>query len=721
MEQVEPGPSRWRHRAGQWLWVLLVFVGIGAVLGAALLRWAAAALLATPLVAIALLVQVLLPGFALLRLLWPRTADLLEQWPLAAALSIGVPPIVLLLCDVVGLRWGGWQSWLFLAICAAVVVWPRRDGSRRYVLWAVRSLLVPDQLLLVLLTVLAVLVRLYATRELLVGSFGDSYHHTLIAQLLVDHGGLFSSWQPYAPLRTFTYHFGFHSNVAWLHWLSGTAVAEAVIVVGQILNALVVPTTFALTRRLTGDSRAALWAAVIAGFVSVLPAYYVNWGRYTQLAGQTELAGVALVWLALIDSAVMGRLRSRSGIGLVVLAGLATAGILLTHYRIAVFAAGLILAYSLIVLIVNRPVPRNTITAEARNSRIQTVVQMALAGGVATLLALLLFAPWAMRLRASKMARIGQALAGSTIGAEQFNNALPLSVVLSFHAKYYLVVLALLGLLALLWRRNNGGAVIGLWALLVWLLANPHMLGLFGTGIIDNFSVLLANYLVLAPLGGYGLALICAGLGRSVEQGAQRAGLLQPRFARHLDHPQRRWWQQPTTLFSILLGAFVVAWGLSWQRQIAEPQFQLFTAADAEAMTWIVQHVPPDDKIFVNGLSSYGGTVYAGSDGGWWIPYESGRQTNIPPYVQGVEEGEQPNYQQHVTAENDRIMHLPISSAAAAEALRAAGYDYLYNGPADTTPSGEYISTQAIGSSPLYRQVYQRDGVTIWQIVGATN
>lgn len=40
------------------------------------------------------------------------------------------------------------------------------------------------------------------------------YQHTLMAQLLVDYQGLFQPWQPYAALKTFTYHFGFHANVS---------------------------------------------------------------------------------------------------------------------------------------------------------------------------------------------------------------------------------------------------------------------------------------------------------------------------------------------------------------------------------------------------------------------------------------------------------------------------------------------------------------------------
>ena len=102
------------------------------------------------------------------------------------------------------------------------------------------------------ITLAALLVRLYAVRDLPVGLLGDSYHHTLMAQLLVDNSGIFSSWQPYAPLATFTYHFGFHANVAFVHYMTGLDLPQSLLWAGQIMNAIPVPLVFALTLALGG-------------------------------------------------------------------------------------------------------------------------------------------------------------------------------------------------------------------------------------------------------------------------------------------------------------------------------------------------------------------------------------------------------------------------------------------------------------------------------------
>ena len=63
-------------------------------------------------------------------------------------------------------------------------------------------------------------------RDLVAGMNLDAYHHTLIAEMFVKSGGIPSNYivDPatgvYAPLASFTYHFGFHALIAAVGWLS---------------------------------------------------------------------------------------------------------------------------------------------------------------------------------------------------------------------------------------------------------------------------------------------------------------------------------------------------------------------------------------------------------------------------------------------------------------------------------------------------------------------
>lgn len=677
MKQVAPIELDQAQGQPSWLPIVLagaVFLSAAALSGGAIaLLWAAGAALRAPLTLLAAGALFLLPGLALLRWLWPAPLTGAERLALATGLSCALPPFLLLLSEPLGFHWSGWIAWSVLALSAAALAWPRSHRQQPRLQWRFDRTL----WLLLLLTGAALAVRLYVTRDLPVGLWGDSYHHTVIAQLLVDNGGLFRSWQPYVPLTTFTYHFGFHSLVAWLHWLSGLPVTTSLFVVGQILDALAIPGAFLLARRLFGDDRTALWAALFTGFLSVLPAYYVNWGRYTQLAGQIVLPAVAVSWMALIH-VLTDRPLSRSRlVRLALLTAVTTAGLLLTHYRVAVFAACFVAAYALVLTAV----------------QVRSLPQLAwLVGGglVTTTLAVALSATWLLRIREGALLRIGQHFASQNIGADQTNALPPSTAVFDMFLPPVLLSLAVLGLLALLWQRRWQALVLPLWVGLVVLAANPYLLGLTGAGIITNFAVLLANYLVLAPLAGAAVAAA--------------AILARRRLA-------------PVVVNRSLLvaGALLVAWASGWQSRIVEPPFQIFTPADARAVEWIERELSPDSAIFVNSATAYVGTLYVGTDGGWWLSFLTGRATNLPPIVYGSEAAAHPDFQRQVNNLNATIQELPLDSPAAAAALQAAGFDYLYNGPA-ANPPAEYVDATLLAQSPYYELVYEAGGVTIWRI-----
>ncbi len=703
MEHVAPTAPRtsWQSWLRFDVVVLLLCVVAVLVLGWPVIGWALLRPAAVPLTFMSAILMVLLPGLALLRWLWPTTLAPAERWPLAVGLSCAMPPVLLLVSMLVGVHWNSLLCWGYLALSAVALAWPRRGETVKARMAGLRSWLDRTNLLLITLTLIAVAARLYPSRDLPVGMYGDSYHHTMIAQLLVDHGGLFSSWQPYAALRTFTYHYGFHSNVAWLHWLSGVPVTRGLLIVGQLQSALVVPLTFVFTRRVLGNERAALWAALVVGFVAIMPAYYVNWGRYTQLAGQLVLPAVCVCWMELLDhgrrttdegrrttsgaylpSSIVYRLflRLRSGqASIVLLTVLATSGLVLTHYRIAVFAACFVVVYGMYIL-----------ASRVRSWRAfgALVGRGLLAGG----LVLLLVSPWLVRLREGSLLKIGEYYASQNIGADD-TNALPtVADFFASYAGYYLTPLAAIGLLLLLVQRNWWALLLVGWAAAVWLAANPYLVGLNGAGIISNFAVLIAVYMVFAPLAGAVPAVLSEWLSRS------------PVAAHGLNALQ------------VVAGAALLVWGLHWQARILDTSNELFTPADAAAMDWIKQNTPSGAQFFVNSFGAYGNTVYVGSDGGWWLPFMTGRHSNLPPISQGHEAGEQPNYQLVVTAANRALEAHLIGSREEAEALRAAGYSYLYDGPAASLPGKEYIDPQALSQSPNYQLVYSKDGVTIWKV-----
>ena len=226
---------------------------------------------------------------------------------------------------------------------------------------------------------LVMAVRLLVVRTLEAPSWGDSVQHAVIARLINDHGGLFSSWEPYAPYRTLTVQFGFSVAAALLSWVTRIETAKATLLTGQLLNGLAILALYPLSRRIAGGNRwAGIGTIIVAGLLMPMPAFYVNWGRYAQLAGQVVLP--IAIWL-LWDFLEPKRL-SWPAYGL---ASLSLAGLALNYYRMPFYYAAFVLAWLLLWAL-----PRWR--TDLRRWGIGMARLAMVAGG-----ALLLLLPWALQ------------------------------------------------------------------------------------------------------------------------------------------------------------------------------------------------------------------------------------------------------------------------------------------------------------------------------------
>jgi hypothetical protein len=728
-------------------WLALSFALLAAVAaviagtGTGVLPWAIDALTQHWWRALAIGALYTVPGLALLGLLWPRDLVLPAAARLALAMpvSAALPPLLLLLFETVGLPWGRITTWLFLFASLAILFGGgyRTWSLRRSAFSVQRSAFSVQRSafsVLVALTTAALLVRLYIVRDLPTGLLGDSYHHTMMAQLLVDNGGLFRSWQPYAPLETFTYHFGFHANAAFVHWLTGVPLTTSVLWAGQIMNTLAVPAAFALAViALRGSAWTGVLAALVTGFVLTIPAHYVVWGRYTQLTGQVVLVAVVVCWARLAERVCVDReprtedreprtenrgvhaagswflvLGSWSILPwrLILLTALMTAAMLLTHYLVSVFAALFVGSYLVALVLVRARWPLVG----------RLVVVGALAGG----LALLLAAPWLVNLASGYLVRNATAFTSGTVEPARVAaySALPQSTPL--YAKSYVLLAAFMGLLTALWRRDWRMALPGVWCALLVLCVTPQVLGIPGAGAIDNLTALSALYLPLAPLAGYALA----SLGALVQQ--------LPLFAAARMGDITRVVAMPAAAVSAAVVAallVVVAWGSAWQTRLIDGSTQLVAPADVQALDWLRRNTPSDALILVNGFPAYGGTLVAGTDAGWWIPLLAGRQTTLPPLTYGSERGPSPDYGLQIgrfyqalrgrTLSDGRPIQVDITNEAAIELLRRAGVTHVYSG-ASVSPGPQHadrIDTTVLRASPAFRLVYEQGGVEIYQMV----
>ncbi len=667
-----------------WLAVVAAWAGADAFI------WTAQNLLSigwTVLVAAAVW---LLPGLALLRLLWRgRRLSALERAPLALAAGVALCPLLLEIAHLVHLPANGWTIGIYVLTAAVVIFFPGRSASWRRAGKIDRRRIAAvawPAFWLAGITTLTLVQRLYIVRDLPVGMWGDSVQHTMMAQLIVDNGGLFTSWSPYAALATFTYHFGFHANSAFFHWLSGQPVTQSVVLTGQLLNVMTVPLAYLLTVWLGRNRAAGLWAALMTSFINVQPAYYFNWGRYTQLAGIVVLPAVLIAW---IHALAQPRWRWRD----ILLAAIFTSALALTHYIVTIFAALFLAVY--IAAQVLRP---------ARSaSRRQVLLTCAAVG----MLSLVLAGPWLANTLGGFLVRNTTDFVNGAVSADRIATITVLPPLTDLYVKPYLVVLAALGWVIAIVRRRWLLALVPAWILLLVLTIVPNRVGLPGAGVIDYFTVYIMLYLPIVPLAAYAL-------------GAAQAAA----------HRQGPW------IISALAGASLIAltaWGFAWQQaHLLAADSQIFTPADARAVAWIRASTNPTDRFFVNSFPAFGGTLIAGSDGGWWLPLLAGRQTNLPPLTYGSERGQVAGYSKQINAFAAAMRGRPLTDAARVNIdltspsnyalLIEQGYRYVYNGahPRPGPESVDHIDTAAMRQRPdLFRLVYDQDEVLIFQVEAA--
>jgi hypothetical protein len=615
-----------------------------------------------------------LPGWALLAWLapgWP------SGWParlgIAVGLSLAFYPLLFLWTDLAGLHLGALYAYLPPAAGLLALFWRywvhRPEGVRRRLAdWARSRARWPDIAFLGLAAVVLAS-RLIAVRSLEAPMWGDSYQHTVMAQLLVDNGGLFRSWEPYAPLESFTYHFGFHSQAAVFHWVTGLDMPSAVLWFGQLLNGLAVLALYPLASKVSGTRWGGVGAVLVAGLLSPMPMYYVNWGRYTQLAGQAVLpAAVLLSWVVWEQRARQWRLA--------VLAWIAVGGLALTHYRVLIFYA--VFAVTWLLLSVRRTGWRRPFARVA-----------AVGAGAAAL-----FLPWFVRVASGAiMQNFGSQLttAPSQLSgfAWEYNAIGDLA---SYLDPTVWLLLVTAGGIAL-WRHQRAGLLVCLWWFLLLVSANPHWLGLPGIGAITNLALFIGAYVPAGVLvGGLGGQLVAW-------------------------EGQRRWAGALVALAAVALG---LAGASARVREVRPDRHALVTRPDLRAMEWVRENTPQDSRFLVNSFFAYGGSHVVGSDGGWWLPLLAARENTVPPLNYGTEEGPWAGFRPWV---NDLTSHLAtegVNEPSTLALLAERGITHVYVGQRQgrvNYDGAQTLNPEELLSSPCYQLVYHMDRVWVFEVL----
>ncbi len=596
------------------------------------------------------------PGFCIITILHNDSLKCLTHWfVLSLTLSVSLwvillawlklanirinLPFVLVLCSV------GWLTGLiYLA---------RNTGRTRLRRLSINM----NELLLWAISAASGLIILWALRYQVAGMGSDSYHHTLIAQLIHDNGGLPNDYQPATEkLISFSYHYGYHAVMASLMWLSGWGSRVLVLVSGALLVMLSTLSIGLLTEELTEKPLAGIIAAAFTGLVFVFPIHLLNWGRYSQLAALALLA----VFLQMVVAYYKYHHPSMDFRKIVLLALVAT-GVAITHYRVTIMAG---IAVVFLILLIKE---KKYSFQKNYNFLITLLV---IAG-----LALFFFSPWLLRVVQSHQA--GYSIKLADINSSYYSIYRFDSNVLKYPTNILVLAITLPGLLWGIVKKQWYIIWIAIWIGAMLLLSGPKMLA----GSMDRITVVVSLYLPVAVIAGWFIQEIYS----------------------HLRKPYY------TVVTALLLITFIWSAIVAINKNLKGPGF--VTPQDLAAAEWIKINTPADayfaENTFKFGFSS---NFVIGIDAGYWLPILADRQTVTLPMIFDIEMFQQVDgLQQLLDLYN---LGTDLTTQKAIDYFQREKISYLYIGE-----KGGQINVDLLVKSNNFSLVYQKDKVYVFKVI----
>ncbi len=411
---------------------------------------------------VALSILLVVPGWWLHQYIPAPSTSRVGRLMLGAAVGPTVVAIVYMLAATIGVAIPAWvlEWWLpVIAILALRRLWPMLGDSTwvapgRW--WGALAMIVAG---------LVAWTRNAQIAGLVFPPWVDAVHHALLMRVAYEQGHAPWSLVPYLPVTHLSYHSGYHSISAALLHASGLTPADLVAVLlygGQVFNLLAVASVAALAWVWWRQWPAVIMAAIVVGLISIMPAYYLSWGRYTLLMG--------MAWLPIAMVAIESLWDDQHERGWVWTA-IVLAGLSLVHMVVFVMA----LAWGVACLMRYMRFPRQALWAAG--------------------LALLVTLPWWWFV--ASQARSGAGASAMHVVGNATQNAFIDGLFWARNNRWLVPAL----LVAAWWgvrQRNLRIVQIMLWVLVVMLLANPVLIGLPYISFFTNETVITAMYV---PIG----------------------------------------------------------------------------------------------------------------------------------------------------------------------------------------------------------------------------
>ncbi len=272
-------------------------------------------------------VALLLPGVLLCLLLKLHVYDAIQWIALAAGIGLAIPPLLFPILNCLSLPINT------VSLLSSVIVLAIATVIQRLKIASKRTHIEPPQyekrevLLLGLMFFLAAVTRVVQIHSLYVPSWVDGIVHQEFMARIME--------RQYMPIDSI-YPKGFHATVIYWSLLSGWALPESTLLIGQWLS-LISGLTFYIFSRHYLKTPYALFSVCLYWFWSSFPSYLFNWGRYPFLQGLVLLP----IAINLLQESILSSSRVYRVLFVIV-----TAAIGLTYYGTFL----ILIAYILVVL-----------------------------------------------------------------------------------------------------------------------------------------------------------------------------------------------------------------------------------------------------------------------------------------------------------------------------------------------------------------------------------
>jgi len=607
-----------------------------------------------------LLFMLTIPGWAILSIsrLWKKWEPL-QRWFLAISISIAAYPVFFygLRWILPSLRFGANKLSILLLIAAiTILIIQRREVRCQFLFGKI-------EVLAILIAAITIATRIGFLKIYPYPAWSDSLHHTLITNLVATEGRLPYTLAPYAPTPLDMYHLGLYAISGPLTFLAQIPAHTALLWTAQVLNGLCGIGIYVVLSR-SGHPIGAVIGMAVAGLFSFQPALYANWGRFTQVASQSILL---VAWWMVVEAA--NELVNRKGknlISWISISALLIAGVFLLHFRVAGFLLPLLLLAVLWKLF-----------GEGISKQSITSLWIFLAVGLFTLL---LISPALFEAFGTYLSQKTPIAESSDLAYYQF----PFSSLFSIGLSPWIVVLALLAAGIVIHYRSRLGFAIILWTISLVMIGFAYLVDIPVLHFTNMGAILILLYLPASLLLGLAFSLL-----------AQHINIVIPPTVR-----------QFSTFFIALL---IIAAAINRVTTI-EPYRHFLTEGDIEAMQWINENTEEDATFAINTFFWLGSSPH-GTDGGYWIPYFTKRQTTASTMMYGLDTLENVNR----VIEMSRAAEELTESPPRTDSLCRLGIDYAYAGSKGNF-SGEEINVTELVEQAAVDLVYQKNGVSILKI-----